>query len=460
MAESADERGISTIVSRSHSSDSSDDPGTGPALQILFIGSPKAVGAPSSEPARLLVSALEQQHLLRTIEVRAPEPRSGLVGRLAPVTRSAPSEQFRDELLAADRIVTHGWDALLVCERLNVVADLHVLDDFSQPPAGSAEHDRARRAFDLLSRARTIVATRAKDLRALRAQGRFAFELLGEGTTSHNLWPNRQSVASDDLAAWFESLPSGNRTATTLAEAVSVAVPRALIDLAALLDFCFDGDHQGRVQTINLQHVYLARRSAIFREAIASATAITADGWPIVELFTHAGRVVERVTGADLVPNLVRDPRMHGSRIALIGGMESVGDSFQLVVEQAGGTVALREHGDKRDWDPFVLARQLNEQQCRVALVAVTQPAGDLLAAELQRAGFRGIAIGIGAAVELYVGGERRAAPLIQKLRLEWAFRLIQDPKRLWRRYLVEGLPTYLGVVRPLCRRLSLPDKH
>lgn len=90
----------------------------------------------------------------------------------------------------------------------------------------------------------------------------------------------------------------------------------------------------------------------------------------------------------------------------------------------------------------------------------MTQPAGDLLAAELNRAGFCGIAIGIGAAVELYVGGERRAAPLVQRLRLEWAFRLIQDPKRLWRRYLVEGVPTYLGIVRPLSRRLSVPDKR
>jgi N-acetylglucosaminyldiphosphoundecaprenol N-acetyl-beta-D-mannosaminyltransferase len=428
-------------------------------VHILFIGSPKTAAAASSEAVGTLASALEPHHVVSTIEVRAPEPRSGFLARLSPGEGSEPSKRFLETVLASDRVVTNGWDALLAFERLNLVADLHLLDDFGQLLPVSAKHDPAR-SFELLNRARTIVATRPEDVRALRAQGRFAFEFLGDRQVPDDPWPDRQNVETQDLRSWFESLPAGERSAVSLAEAVASVAPRALVDLAALVDLCLDGSHEGRVQTINLQHIYLAQRSAILRETIAGATAITADGWPIVELLTRAGRAIERVTGADLVPSLVQDPRMCGSRLALIGGLESVGDSFQLVAEQAGATVAVREHGDKRDWDPLVLARQLNEQRCTLALIAVTQPAGDLLAAELNRAGFCGIAIGIGAAVELYVGGERRAAPLVQRLRLEWAFRLIQDPKRLWRRYLVEGVPTYLGIVRPLSRRLSVPDKR
>lgn len=425
-------------------------------MHILFITSPQAATEPSSHTVELLMSALEPHHLVRNIQVRAPEPRSGLM-RLARPAPSAPAEPLRHALLASDRVVTQGWDALLACERLNVVTDLHVLNDFDHRLRWA--DDRDARAFELLNRARTIVATRPEDVRALRAQGRFPFQLDGGRRASVQHWPGGHSLAPNELRAWFESLTAGNRTALTLADAIAEVAPRALVNLQELLDLCLDGEHRGRVQTINLQHIYLAQRSEILREAIASATAITADGWPIVDLVTQAGRAVERVTGADLVPNLVRDPRMRGSRIALIGGLESVGDSFQLVVEQAGATVGLREHGDKRDWDPLVLARQLNEQDCTLALVAVTQPAGDLLAAQLQRAGFRGVGIGIGAAVELYVGGERRAAPLVQRLRLEWVFRLVQDPKRLWRRYLVEGIPTYFGVVRPMSRRLKAIDK-
>ena len=116
----------------------------------------------------------------------------------------------------------------------------------------------------------------------------------------------------------------------------------------------------------------------------------------------------------------------------------------------AGGLLRVREHGDKRDWDPRELAGRLEAEDVQLTLVAVTQPAGDLLGQELLAAGYTGVVIGIGASVAFVVGARRRAPGWVQWLGLEWFFRFLLEPKRLWRRYFVEGIPTYLKVIRPM----------
>jgi N-acetylglucosaminyldiphosphoundecaprenol N-acetyl-beta-D-mannosaminyltransferase len=71
-----------------------------------------------------------------------------------------------------------------------------------------------------------------------------------------------------------------------------------------------------------------------------------------------------------------------------------------------------------------------------------------IAAAIKQRPGTVGAGLCIGASLDFITGRERRAPRLVQRLSLEWAYRLAVDPRRMWRRYLVEGPRVFVMAAR------------
>ena len=81
----------------------------------------------------------------------------------------------------------------------------------------------------------------------------------------------------------------------------------------------------------------------------------------------------------------------------------------------------------------------------RFTFIAVGSPQQEMIAAEAKAIpGAKGVALCIGASLEFLTGKLKRAPKLAQQLRLEWAHRLLGNPKRMWRRYLVEGPRIFL----------------
>ena len=79
---------------------------------------------------------------------------------------------------------------------------------------------------------------------------------------------------------------------------------------------------------------------------------------------------------------------------------------------------------------------------CPAGLVflAIGSPQSEIICATLAtRRRAKGVALCIGASLEFITGVKKRAPPWMRRLRLEWLFRLISEPRRLWRRYLIEG---------------------
>ncbi|MCE4268200.1 WecB/TagA/CpsF family glycosyltransferase [Rhodococcus globerulus] len=204
-----------------------------------------------------------------------------------------------------------------------------------------------------------------------------------------------------------------------------------------------------RVQTVNLHHVALLRKDITFLNAFRSADRLTADGWPVVVTLRLAGIETQRVTGSDLLIDLIGHDSISRRNIGLLGATKDVGDRFEEQVCNAGGRLVYREHGNRGSWDINEIARNISTSEVDLLLVAISPPWGDTLAAALNDLECCKSVLAVGGAVDMFTGEKRRSPRLISALGAEWAFRVVQDPRHLARRYFVECTSVLAGFLMP-----------
>lgn len=159
------------------------------------------------------------------------------------------------------------------------------------------------------------------------------------------------------------------------------------------------------------------------------------------------------VAGSDLTATVLQHVIRPGDRIAVVGAtagvLTSLRDLFPDVTfihHQAPMGLAANPRA-RRAAAEFIVGAA-----ARFTFVAVGSPQGEMIANEAAALeGAQGTVLCTGAAIEFVTGDQKRAPPWIRKLGFEWAHRLVQDPRRLWRRYLVDGLGVF-----PIFARWSL----
>lgn len=209
-------------------------------------------------------------------------------------------------------------------------------------------------------------------------------------------------------------------------------------------------EHCGRVQTLNLHHLALAKSDPAFRDATTRANWISADGWPVQRAYVALGSKVDRVTGSKFVRMLLSDERAKAKKLGLLGANSEAGIRFRCLASQCGCCLVFSEHGAKQEWNAPRIARVLNNMGVDILLIAVTPPFSEVFAQQMVDAGFRGNMIAIGGAIDMITGVTRPSPKVLQAIGMEWAFRLVQEPKRLAKRYFLECLPVMFFDVAPL----------
>jgi N-acetylglucosaminyldiphosphoundecaprenol N-acetyl-beta-D-mannosaminyltransferase len=213
-----------------------------------------------------------------------------------------------------------------------------------------------------------------------------------------------------------------------------------------------------RIQTVNLHHLVLAHSSTSFRRALLDADLLTADGWPVVRAMRALGRDVDRVTGSALTQELASSGALVGTwRIGLLGASPEAGELFAERLAAAGRELVFRDHGHHRDWDPAALRADIGRARPDLLLVAVTPPNGDTVAAELVRLGLQVPVVAVGGAVDMVCGITSRAPGWLSAVGAEWLYRFAQEPRRLFRRYFVGCLSTFVAQVLIVILGLQRP---
>jgi N-acetylglucosaminyldiphosphoundecaprenol N-acetyl-beta-D-mannosaminyltransferase len=224
----------------------------------------------------------------------------------------------------------------------------------------------------------------------------------------------------------------------------------------SLIDGWIGGTTPVYMAVVNAAKVVLARRDAGLRQALMTADLITADGMSVVWASRLLGSPLkERVTGIDLFEKLVGHAARRGASVYFLGASD----------EAVGGIVTrfrheypdLRVAGYRNGYFPAAemdeVVRQIRESEAELLFVAMGSPRQEIwIASNLAATGAR-FALGVGGAFDHLSGLSRRAPILMQQMGMEWLYRLLSEPRRLWRRYLIGNLLFTWLVAKQLASR-------
>lgn len=211
--------------------------------------------------------------------------------------------------------------------------------------------------------------------------------------------------------------------------------------------------------TLNTEMLARFTRDPGYWDLAAQADIITADGMPLVwaSKARGVGHVIpERTTGVDLVDAFLRLPELPA--YAIIGGQNpaatvaTYGDAAKQACRYLfNGKV------DLSDEQVLEFVGKLREQSVRWVFVALNVPRGDRLALKIKTLMPELVIIAVGGSFEILGPQGGRAPKWMQKMGMEWFFRLMREPGRLWKRYLIH-YPAGIGLLirdsfNPLPRR-------
>jgi N-acetylglucosaminyldiphosphoundecaprenol N-acetyl-beta-D-mannosaminyltransferase len=201
------------------------------------------------------------------------------------------------------------------------------------------------------------------------------------------------------------------------------------------------------IVTPNLDHVVRLQHDGGMRGAYAQAALVVADGWPVVAASRWLGcPLPERVAGSDFVPALLAAGRGEGMSVFLLGAMPGVAQvaAARIQREWPGVRIAGTHSpplGFEKDEEACQeILQQLDAARPDFLVVGLGCPKQELWLARYASQLPCKVAIAAGATIDFLAGKQVRAPRWMQQTNLEWAYRLLRDPRRLAHRYWTDAV--------------------
>jgi N-acetylglucosaminyldiphosphoundecaprenol N-acetyl-beta-D-mannosaminyltransferase len=231
------------------------------------------------------------------------------------------------------------------------------------------------------------------------------------------------------------------------------------LDLAGTVERCVE-IIEARTPTqqvsINAAKVVALRKDPRLRQIVDTCGLVNADGQSIVWASRIVGKPLpERVAGIDLMHALFARAAHAGYRVYILGARQSV---LERAVERIRRdypqlTLAGFRNGYFDDSESEIVCEEVRRAEPDILFVARTSPWKEYWLAEHGKRLGIPLMMGVGGSIDVIAGATRRAPRWMQHAGLEWFFRLAQEPRRLWRRYLTTNVRFVLLVTRERLRR-------
>lgn len=219
----------------------------------------------------------------------------------------------------------------------------------------------------------------------------------------------------------------------------------------------------GFIVTPNVNLVCTFHREPAFRAAYRQAILWLPDGKPLMWVARLLGvRMAEKLSGSDMVPWLSAHAAKKGYSVFFFGGLPDSADiAAQRLRQRYPDLKVAGTHCPPYGFELDAASNAAAIETIRAArpdilFVALGTPKQEIWLSTYQREIGVPVSMGVGAALDFLSGKVRRAPRWVQRCGLEWVWRLMQEPRRLWRRYLIEDMM----ILRLLLRELLNPRRR
>jgi N-acetylglucosaminyldiphosphoundecaprenol N-acetyl-beta-D-mannosaminyltransferase len=230
---------------------------------------------------------------------------------------------------------------------------------------------------------------------------------------------------------------------TDTRETSLLGVPIAALTMDDVVTSCEQSIRErGRLLlgVVNAAKLVNMHRDPALGDAVRSADLILADGMSVVWAARLLGRrLPERVAGIDLMLRLLGRASECGHRVYCLGATDEVLAEVVRLIERdyPGARVVGYHNGYFNSEEESAVAHEIVEARPDMLFVAMSSPKKELFLARWSQRIGAPICHGVGGAFDVMAGKVKRAPERWQRLGMEWLYRVIQEPRRMWRRYLV-----------------------
>jgi N-acetylglucosaminyldiphosphoundecaprenol N-acetyl-beta-D-mannosaminyltransferase len=255
------------------------------------------------------------------------------------------------------------------------------------------------------------------------------------------------------------------------AEAVGTAIPSRVSLFGLSIDNLTMDETLDRVEAfvaagsvhqhvaINVDKIVKSHRDPELRAIINACDLASPDGQPVVWASRLLGHPLKgRVAGIDLMIGLFARAEEHGHRIYLLGARPDV---VRDVVDRLHRDHPALVVAGARDgyWDPSdeeAVAAEIEAAHPDLLFVAIPSPRKEQFLSAWKARIRAPFVMGVGGSFDVYAGRISRAPAWMRRIGLEWLFRMAKEPRKMWRRYLIDDLafaPILLQELRTRRRR-------
>lgn len=230
-----------------------------------------------------------------------------------------------------------------------------------------------------------------------------------------------------------------------------------MLETLQLIEEAINNNKQIHHVVVNAGKIVDMQTDLQLRKSVNESDLINADGQAVVWASKLLGKPLkERVAGIDLMINLVQLAHEKNYKIFFFGAKEEV---VKKVVETysnkfSPNIVAGYRNGYFKKDEEHNIAKQISDSGANILFVAISSPTKEHFLYEnkslLQKVNF---VMGVGGSFDVVAGKVRRAPLWMQKSGLEWFYRFLQEPKRMWKRYLVGNTKFLLLVFKEKFKR-------
>lgn len=231
-------------------------------------------------------------------------------------------------------------------------------------------------------------------------------------------------------------------------------------EFAFLIDEIISKKTPKYVVTCNVDHIMQLKNNKEFKQVYDEADVVTADGVPVIWASKLLKKPLkEKISGSDIFSEIGGHLEKKQHRIFFLGAGPGIADSAAKKLKKEYpkmnivGSYSPSYGFEKNEEENYKIIQMIQESKADILFVGLGAPKQEIWIHNNYKKYNVPVSIGVGATFDFLSGNVKRAPKIFQKIGMEWLWRLCSEPKRLWKRYLMEDTKFLFLVFKELKKR-------